>query len=111
MTKKPTFCAECERKTHKGSYLCSDCVNSETVRRKHNIYTAGDFSRLGALSLQERQLAFLWACGQNILEYFDDKHAQPERDEVDFDDIQDEVLRPTGMKFDTATKYRYRTRR
>ena len=66
---------------------------------------------LNNLDPELRMIAFMHAIGQSISEYFDDKHAQPERDKVDFDDIQDEVLRPTRMKFDTATKYRYRTRR
>ena len=81
------------------------CSNPSCMERLASHYP------LENLSPELRMIAFMHAIGHDVSGYFDDRNAQPEYDEVDFDDIRDEVLRPTRMKFDTATKYRYRTKR
>lgn len=65
-------CPECGknvRKNHAG-LLCLVCVRNEDARKKHSIWTAADFSLINDLSPEERQILFLWACGQDVSDYF-----------------------------------------
>jgi hypothetical protein len=61
---KNSKCINCGSGT-RGWHLCHDCMEKDG--RKH---TASNFD-LKDLSIIERQLVFLWACGQDISEYFE----------------------------------------
>lgn len=45
--------------------MCNECMEKDGAS-----YTASNFD-LRNLSVVERQLVFLWACGKDITEYFD----------------------------------------
>lgn len=76
---KTKKCAMCDSKV-KMYPLCQDCLY-ETGKD----YTAANFD-LSGLSLVERQLVFLWACGQDISQYFDKHLPLVSDDEYDITD-------------------------
>lgn len=84
---KTKKCALCDSKV-KLYPLCQDCLY-ETGKE----YTAANFD-LSGLSLSERQLVFLWACGQDISQYFE-KHLVPDiGDDLDLVGVLDKPLPP-----------------
>lgn len=70
-------CISCKKTLYIDSPLCERCLRDGSVRAEHGIYLPGDFHNLKALSLKERQLLFLWACGQDISDYFPTKLSHP----------------------------------
>lgn len=85
--RKTKKCAKCDNKV-KLYLLCQDCL-LETGKE----YTAANFD-LSDLSLVERQLVFLWACGQDISQYFE-KHLVPDMDDdLDLVGVLDKPLPP-----------------
>jgi len=73
MANKMKKCSLCDNEVRKFP-LCQSCL--------YNVgkdYTSANFDLKG-LSLDERRLVFLWACGQDISEYFD-RHSVPAQTE------------------------------
>lgn len=80
MMSKNLKCINCGSGTRDWQ-LCHSCMEKEGGK-----YTASNFD-LKDLSVMERQLVFLWACGQDISEYFE-KESVPATPGVD-EDIYD----------------------
>jgi hypothetical protein len=76
MASKMRKCALCDNEVRKFP-LCQSCLY-DTGKD----YTAANFDLKG-LSLIERQLVFLWACGQDISQYFDNFSVPAQTDDSD----------------------------